>query len=236
MSRSPDVLPGWKLASSLRTGRTDRRWWRRVSRPSYTDTTREATAISAAQMATTVLASIRRPPVVTAGDPWRTGAVSPPMLVHLLLALLSFDRPAPADFGRAGPKEVQVERPAIAPASTLLYEAGNAIAGRTTWTDGGPALCSRGAEKAGRSRIVREADTAHARAREARGRCQRVPLAEAQVGVAGTGGPCPLRYLVQLPATPPPLALAATAGQSDRSTAPQRVLVERPTAKPRLHR
>jgi hypothetical protein len=65
----------------------------------------------------------------------------------------------PADVGRVGTTEVQVERPAIAAPTTLLHEAGNAIAGRTTWTDGGPALCSRGAEKAGRSRIVRDADT-----------------------------------------------------------------------------
>jgi hypothetical protein len=85
-----------------------------------------------------------------------------------------FRPPAPADVwprrADGGPGGAPRDRcsSAIAAPPRLLHGAGNAIAGRTTWTDGGPTLGSRGAEKAGRSRIVREADTAHVRARAAR--------------------------------------------------------------------
>jgi hypothetical protein len=68
-----------------------------------------------------------------------------------LLALLSSTALPLPMFGRVGPTEVQAELPAIAAPPRPLHEARNAIAGRTTWMDGGPALCSRVAEKAGRS-------------------------------------------------------------------------------------
>ncbi len=44
-----------------------------------------------------------------------------------------------------------MERPWIAAPPDSCNEKPDAIEGRTTWTGGGPALCSRGAEKAGRS-------------------------------------------------------------------------------------
>src|SRR6266487_6862465 len=56
---------------------------------------------------------------------------------HLLLSLLSFDRPAPADVWPCRTEE----GPGGAPGSLLLRipgEARDAIEGRTTWTDGGP--------------------------------------------------------------------------------------------------
>jgi hypothetical protein len=81
------------------------------------------------------------------------------MHLQLLLPLLSFDRPAPADVwprrANGGPGGAPLDRSS----SRLLREGRDAIEGRTTWTDGGPTLCSRGAEKAGRSPGVHEADT-----------------------------------------------------------------------------
>jgi hypothetical protein len=60
-------------------------------------------------------------------------------------------------------------------------------------------------------------------------------LAEAQVGVASTGGLSLLGHLKQLPASAPAPALAATAGKLHRPT-PQHVLIEGPAAKPGLPR
>jgi hypothetical protein len=89
--------------------------------------------------------------------PWKIRMATAP--ASPVLPCFPFDRPAPADVwprrNDGGPGGAPRDRCSFG----LLLVAGNAIAGRTTWTDGGPTLCSRGAEKAGRSMIVREADT-----------------------------------------------------------------------------
>jgi hypothetical protein len=74
-------------------------------------------------------------------------------------------------FGRVGPKEVQVERPAIAAPSGLLHVASKRDRGTNDLDGRRPvATLPRSGEGRAVNEIVREAETACARAREARTR------------------------------------------------------------------
>jgi len=63
LSPTPEVAPVLSFPHSIKTGCTERRLCILVARASYTDTPKEAPAITTAQMAMTVLAFTGHPPI-----------------------------------------------------------------------------------------------------------------------------------------------------------------------------